>query len=79
MNSSDINNSLPPEIVLEQYTNEVRGIISRMEANMFLLERQTTLSEAGKQQRDNVKALLMDLKRVTKLVDDYTKGDIGVE
>ena len=75
MKPNNIDNSLPPKIVLEQYANEVRGIISRMEANLYLLDRATVSSEIGKLQRDNVKALLGDLKRVTKLVEDYTNND----
>lgn len=75
MKPNDIDNSLPPEIVLEQYTNEVRGIIARMETNLYLLDRATASSEIGKLQRDNVKVLLGDLKRVTKLVEDYTNND----
>lgn len=75
MKPNNIDNSRPPKIVLEQYTNEVRGIISRMEANLYLLDRATVSSEIGKLQRDNVKVLLGDLKRVTKLVEDYTNND----
>ena len=70
MNSNDIN-SLPPEIVLEQYTNEVKGIISRFESNIYLLEKQGTFNEAGKVQKDNIDSLLIALKRVTELAEDY--------
>jgi len=75
MKPHEIDNSMPPEIVLEGYKNEVRGITSRMEANMYLLDTVMSSSEIGKLQRDAIKALLGDLKRVTNLVEDYMNKD----
>ena len=76
MNSNEIDSSLPPKIALEQYANEISGIISRIETNLNLLERQTTYTDAGKQTKENIEGLLATLKRVTTLAKEYTKSEI---
>lgn len=69
--------NLPPEVVLEQFANEVREMASRIEANIVLLsEYHSKMSEEKRlQSLEHVQAFIQALYRTVDMVEDYLQKD----
>ncbi len=61
----------PPEEVLEAFTREIKNIASRMENNIYVLNKKSALEGVNDQRLQGIELLLKAMKRTIEMTEVY--------